>query len=74
MQDQLTSCRKCGSPLCYERHAEGIIFWDCIQCGFSTNTLLLENTEAVLTYEAMMPSLFKAEANSAVIKLAAALA
>lgn len=59
MQDQLTSCRKCGSPLCYERHAEGIIFWDCIQCGFSTNTLLLENTEAVLTYEGMMPSLFR---------------
>lgn len=59
MVDQITSCRKCNSPLCYERHSEGIVFWDCLQCGFSTNTLLLENTEAVISYESMMPSLFK---------------
>lgn len=58
MTDQITTCRKCSSPLCYERHEEGIIFWDCLQCGFSTNTLLLKNTEAVLSYQSMMPSLF----------------
>jgi len=59
MQDQLTKCRRCGSPLCYERHHDGIISWDCLQCGFNTNTLLLENTEAILAYESMLPSLFK---------------
>jgi hypothetical protein len=59
MSDQLTPCRKCGSPLCYERHVDGIISWDCLQCGFNTNTLLLENTETVLTYESMIPSLFR---------------
>ena len=59
MQDQLTNCRKCGSPLCYERHLEGIVSWDCLQCGFTTNTLLLENTEGVLTYESLLPNLFR---------------
>jgi hypothetical protein len=59
MQDQLTNCRKCGSPLCYERHGDGIVFWDCLQCGYSTNTLLLVNTEAILSYESMLPRLFK---------------
>ena len=59
MQDQLTNCRKCGSPLCYERHSKGTISWDCLQCGFTTNTLLLENTEGVLTYESLLPNLFR---------------
>lgn len=59
MQDQLTTCRKCGSPLCYERHLGGVISWDCIQCGFNTNTLLLVNTEAVVSYESMIPTLFR---------------
>lgn len=59
MQDQLTSCRKCGSPLCYEKHKEGLISWDCLQCGFVTNTLLLENTEAIISYESMIPNLFR---------------
>jgi hypothetical protein len=58
MKDQVTSCRKCGSPLCYERHYEGIISWDCLQCGYTTNTLLLQNTEAILSYEQMLPRLF----------------
>ncbi len=59
MQDQLTQCRKCSSPLCYERHSGGVISWDCLQCGYNTNTLLLENTEAVVAYEGMVPSLFR---------------
>ena len=59
MSDQLTTCRKCGSPLCYERHTESIIFWDCLQCGYSTNTLLLVNTEAVVSYQSMVPRLFQ---------------
>ena len=59
MADQFTTCRKCGSPLCYERHSESIIFWDCLQCGYSTNTLLLVNTEAVLSYQSMVPRLFQ---------------
>lgn len=59
MQDQLTGCRKCGSPLCYEKHKDGLISWDCLQCGFVTNTLLLENTEAIASYESMIPNLFR---------------
>jgi hypothetical protein len=35
------------------------VFWDCLQCGYSTNTLLLVNTEAAVSYESMLPRLFK---------------
>ena len=59
MQDQLTSCKKCKSPLCYERHEENTIFWGCLQCGYTTNTLFIKNTDAVLSYESMMPTLYK---------------
>mgnify|MGYP000013550938 FL=1 len=59
MKDQLTTCRKCSSPLCYERHNDTLITWDCLQCGFTTNTLFIDNTEAVLSYESMLPSLFR---------------
>ena len=59
MKDQLTTCRKCASPLCYERHNDTLISWDCLQCGFTTNTLFIDNTEAVLSYESMLPSLFR---------------
>ena len=59
MKEQLTTCRKCGSPLCYERHNDTLISWDCLQCGFTTNTLFIDNTEAVLSYESMLPSLFR---------------
>jgi hypothetical protein len=59
MTDQLTTCRKCGSPLCYERHAENVISWSCLQCGFETNTLLLQNTEAIGAFEEMIPTLFR---------------
>ncbi len=58
MQDQLTTCRKCGSPLCYERHFDSIVSWDCLQCGYSTNTLLMVNTEPVAAYEQTVPTLF----------------
>ncbi len=58
MQDKLVTCRKCKSPLCYERHNKDFISWDCLQCGYSTNTLLMNNTQAILEYESMLPSLF----------------
>ena len=56
--DQLVECRHCHGPLCYERHSSGTVAWDCITCGYTTNTLLLKNTEAVLSYESMLPSLY----------------
>jgi len=59
MVDQLTSCRKCQSPLCYEQHKESVISWSCLQCGFTTNTLLMANTDTVLSYESMLPSLYR---------------
>lgn len=59
MEDQLVSCRKCGSPLCYERHLDNIVSWNCLQCGFETNTLLLNNTDTIVAYEEMIPSLFR---------------
>lgn len=57
--DQLVECNHCGGPLCYERHTNSVVSWDCITCGYTTNTLLMKNTEAVLSYESMLPLLYK---------------
>lgn len=58
-KDTLSTCKRCKSPLCYERHSKGAISWDCLQCGYSTNTLLMINTMSIDEYEKMLPSLFK---------------
>jgi hypothetical protein len=59
MEDQLVQCRKCGSPLCYEKHLESVVSWNCLQCGFETNTMLLVNTDTILAFEEMIPTLFR---------------
>lgn len=59
MTDQLCSCRKCSSHLCYELHDEFIVHFRCMSCGFQTNTLLLNGTESVKSFEKQLPSLYK---------------
>lgn len=59
MKDSLTTCRRCQSPLCYQRETKGVLSWDCLQCGYVSNTMMMINTEAVQSYEEMMPSLFR---------------
>ena len=56
--DSITTCRKCGSPSCYEVQDHFVISYKCLHCGFETNTMLLEGTDAVLAFEKDLPTLF----------------
>lgn len=49
MVDQLVTCRRCDSDACYEIHNSegGHIRWQCLDCGFYTNTLMLNGSDMV---------------------------
>jgi hypothetical protein len=59
MQENIVRCRKCEVPLCYERRNDDYVAWDCLVCGYASNTLFMKNTDAVLEYEKSLPTLFK---------------
>ena len=50
-QDKLTVCRCCGSDACYEsefKTQEGLLkTWLCMTCGFTTNTTMTKDSEAL---------------------------
>jgi hypothetical protein len=50
-QDKLVMCRCCGSDACYESEfttQEGILkTWLCMTCGFTTNTTMTIDSEAL---------------------------
>ena len=50
-RDKLTVCRCCGSDACYESEfttQEGPIkTWLCMTCGFTTNSTMTEDSEAL---------------------------
>lgn len=49
----------CGSSLCYENVKDGIVAWNCISCGYQSNSYLLEGSEQVTAYEESLPELIK---------------
>lgn len=59
MQDSVVICRKCKAPLCYERKDENYVAWDCLMCGYASNSIFMINTEAVVEFEKTLPALFK---------------
>jgi hypothetical protein len=59
MNDKLVTCAKCGSDACYEHEIEKIIVWSCMGCGFTTNELMLEESQLVKESEEVMPELYK---------------
>lgn len=58
LKDQIVDCRKCGSPYCMENHSDNVVTWFCINCGFTTNTMMLKNTDTVRAFEETLPRLF----------------
>ena len=50
-QDKLTTCKCCGSDACYESEfttQDGPInTWLCMTCGFTSNTTMTEDSEAL---------------------------
>jgi hypothetical protein len=60
VSDQLTECRHCGKPYCYESSVEGkSIMWQCMFCGFTTHTGMLTNTAELKATMEGLPILYR---------------
>jgi|688.fasta_scaffold359849_2 hypothetical protein len=59
MEDKLVICSRCESDACYEHNHQGITIWSCMGCGFTTNELMINESELVKQTEEVMPELYK---------------
>lgn len=60
MKDQLVECKRCGGNACYEQHIdENTTTWLCMGCGFTTSTMMLEDSKLVQDLMATSPELYK---------------
>ena len=59
MEDKLVTCSRCESDACYEHNHQGITIWSCMGCGFTTNELMIDESELVKATEEVMPELYK---------------
>lgn len=58
MIDSLIECPLCNSPLCYQSIHEGKASWNCLGCGYVTNSNMMNNTELIKAYEMTIPRLY----------------
>lgn len=60
MEDKLVICKRCGGNACYEQHInEETTTWLCMGCGFTTSTLMKEESKLVEDLKATSPELYK---------------
>ena len=59
MDDKLTICKHCGSDACYEHKQQEVTIWSCMGCGFTTNELMIDESQLVKETEEVMPELYK---------------
>jgi hypothetical protein len=58
--DNMVDCRLCGSKYCYELLEEGsFMSWNCLFCGFYTNTRMLKNTIELESLLESIPALYR---------------
>jgi hypothetical protein len=58
MTEKLINCPRCNSNACSEMSNEQITIWQCMGCGFTSNTYLTE--EYASKYKEVLPELYKA--------------
>lgn len=60
VSDNIVKCRLCDSPYCYEILEEGsFMSWNCLFCGFYTNTKMLDGTLELDALLESVPTLYK---------------
>lgn len=60
MKDQLVECKRCNGNACYEQHIdEKTTTWLCMGCGFTTSTMMLEDSKIVVDLMETSPELYK---------------
>ena len=58
MTEKLINCPRCNSNACSEMSNEQITIWQCMGCGFTSNTYLTE--DYANKYKEVLPELYKA--------------
>jgi len=57
--DKLVNCRRCKGNACYEQIiSEDVTTWLCMGCGFTTSTLLTEDSSVHSTAKQSSPELY----------------
>lgn len=59
MIDNVTTCRKCSSPICYITREKRFITYKCISCGFTSNSQLKEGSQHHKEFEETLPEIYK---------------
>jgi hypothetical protein len=58
--DKLVICKKCGSDACYAQEVnESITNYQCMGCGFISNSLMKPNSEFMTQQQEILPELYK---------------
>jgi len=58
--DKLVVCKRCGSDACYAQEVnESITNYQCMGCGFISNSLMKPNSEFMLQQLEVLPELYK---------------
>lgn len=58
--DKLVICKKCGSDACYAQEVnESITNYQCMGCGFISNSLMKPNSEFINEQSEILPELYK---------------
>jgi hypothetical protein len=59
-KDKLTICPRCGSDACYEQTlSSDYKVYQCYGCGFTTNTLMTEDSKFLEEQVEVLPELYK---------------
>ena len=58
MKEQLINCPRCESNACSEMSNDNIMVWQCMGCGFTSNSYLTEEHSS--KYKELLPELYKA--------------
>lgn len=58
--DKLIICKKCGSDACYSQEVnESITNYQCMGCGFISNSLMKKDTDFYKEQSEILPELYK---------------
>jgi len=58
--DNLVTCKRCEGNACYEQHIDdNTKTWLCMACGFTTSTVMMNESKAVIDAIATAPELYK---------------
>jgi hypothetical protein len=59
MTDNLIKCHCCGAEMCYEYHHTHFIQWMCFNCGYSSTSHMVQNSDFVTSAKESLPQLIK---------------